>query len=250
MFVEIPALSFSGTNVVNFGSNSLIDNLCMTRGTLITIFWRNTWANFTGGGSILKDTPGNTFQLSSGAGSPADVQILVDRATTDLRVSTTSPALPLISAQKWCVIAGVFDTTGANGDQKLFAGDFSNPIEEATSYVLQQVGSGAVTNTAALNLLVGNRASGAFPFPGSIAFVGAWNYVMNFFELRQQIDYIWAWLIGLVQIPILLPNAVLISHLGSNGSSICIDITGNNNPGVVTGCTPVLIGAQVNWIPL
>jgi len=246
MVRDISALAFTGTDVVNFGTPANINNVCMTKGTMMAIVWRNSWAAFTGGGLILKNVLNNTFQFTWGQGGTPDIQVLMDRATTDLRASTTGTQLTVIGAQKWVVVAIVFDSAGANGDQRIYAGDERTPIVEATSYSVQTVGSGTVTDTSANPLYVGNNSALNFGVNnGQIAFVGMWSTVLSLADLRQQYNAIWQWLQqGGTDNPVLWPGCVLASHLGRQGNSVALDVSGKGNHGSVSGTTTWQISPQ------
>lgn len=210
------------TNVVNCQSGTSLDDI--TAGTALAWVYPTTLTNdhviMTKIGATYQGT--NYLTISGGA---ANLRMSVDRATTDLIVSSSNSFL---TTGKWWFVGSQWDLNGANGDQLLYYGDLSTPAVAISSYVLQQVGSGARVSDAANSLGIGNKvAAEAFTcWAGRIAVVGLFNRRLTLTEIRT-------WQIR----PYHASGGVLFIHLGWNGTGTQFDWSGNGNNGAVTGAT-------------
>jgi hypothetical protein len=144
----------------------------------------------------------------------------------------------------WQFVGGTLDTSGANGDQKLFRGTLSG-IAVEPSYDNQTVGSGTVNSDSGNNQFVGNRVQADASWSGYIGWVGIWNRQLSLGEvITQQFR------------PHLTSGCVLFTHYGFNGTGTQPDWSGTGNSGTVTGATqighvPIMpsFGISMPWTP-
>lgn len=203
------ALTYAATNVVNCGSAASLDNL--TTGTRIL------WAYPTTVNGRLVEKASNSRLDANTGGS---IEILIARATTPLNYISTGSTMV---ANVWQCVAATWDL-GSNVGH-LYIGTLTSPMAEVT-YAISQGGSGAITSDAASNLLIGNRASGAFTHQGAIADVAVFNRALTIGELRD-------WQFN----PRKMTGCVGFWRLGSNGTTDVPDLSGNFNTGSITGTT-------------
>lgn len=215
------ALDYTGaSDKVNFGSAASLDALSIGPSTLLIWVYPDASPPAVDGSFVRKATTGFVFSPSS----TSQIQIVMTRATTNLNATASLANMSTYGASKWCCVATTWDSTGANGDQQLWHGDLATPMAEAAAYVTQQVGSGTVTDTTALDFLVGNASSNNRVFDGKIAFIAAWNRRLSQVEMAiQQFR------------PHPTSGCVLFSMLGYNGTGTQPDWSGNGNAGTVTG---------------
>jgi hypothetical protein len=215
------ALSFTSTDVVNFGKSASVNDCFNNDGTMA--FWMFPTATTAAGTFARKDTGTAILSFTS-----TGIQLSLARATQSLNASVNTANIPAFGTNKWVFVAAEWDTAGANGDQAWFGGDLTTTVAAVSSYTVQRVGSGAVTNNDALNLLVGNTSTANAAFPGNIAIVQLWNRRLAIGELKDQQFY-----------PHNTSGCVILSPLGFNGTSTQPDWCGNGNAGTVTGSAVV-----------
>lgn len=208
----------SGTSdKVDCGSGASLDDLAA--GTFLA--WVYPTALKADDTIVVKTAQSTGMRNFIAVGSGA-LRVDIDRATDLVIVSSAS----VLSTDSWQFVAAVFNTGGADADQKLFHGTLTSLAAE-TGYQVQQVGSGAVVSDAAHNLFIGNFNSGTFgAFAGRIAWVAHWNRVLTLAEIRAQQFR-----------PHKTSGCVLFMHLGFNGTGTQPDHSGNFNSGTVTGAT-------------
>lgn len=214
------SLLFGGaaSDRVNVGSGTVLDNV--NQGTLIALAYP------TGSGNGRFYQKGVTGQGPLFFSYGASLEIARNRATT------ASDALSLVSnfsahaLNQWNWYAGVWNTGGANGDQKLYVGTLTTPFAEPSAYGTQTVGSGAEGDNSAVDAIIGNNSNAALAFPGRIACVIHYNVALTLGQLRA------------VQFgDAVLPGRVGYWELGWNGTGTQPDYSGNGNAGTVTGAT-------------
>jgi hypothetical protein len=154
-------------------------------------------------------------------------------------------AASFISTNIWQFYAAVADSTGANGDQKLFRGTLTSAPVEPGSYTTQTVGSGTVESNENGPQFVGNRRQFDFNFEGDIAWVGIWNVALTDGQIKAQ------WMR-----PHPTSGCVLFTHYGFNGTGAQPDHSGTGNNGTVTGATVIPHvplappwGISIPWVP-
>lgn len=165
--------------------------------------------------------------------------IVIGRATAPLNVQASASNFAAYATGKWLFVVGLWDTGGANGDQKILIGDLANPPVPPSSYdIAQTVGSGTVNSDAAGNFLIGNAGTNVVSWVGRIAAFGFWNRQLSYAEILDQYEQ-------------MNPTAgcVLLPHLGYNGVGRQQDWSGYNNHGTVTGATYTPFGIPVPTAP-
>lgn len=215
----------ASSDAVNFGSSAGLDDIAANDGTFLLWVYPDAVPPAAATTFVRKDSGNFVFTANL-----TSLVFNIARATQSLSISTVFANLSTYGAGKWCCVAAAWDTAGANGDQQLFHGDLATPIAEVSAYSsTQRVGSGAVTDTSSLNLIVGNNVAGTLPFAGRIAFVAVWNRRLSLDELIAQ-QYR----------PHVTSDCVLFTHLGYNGGGVGVthpDWSGNGNVGTATGTT-------------
>ena len=148
------------------------------------------------------------------------------RSTAQVAAISGAANFAAYGLNKWLFIAGVFNTGGANADQKIYMGDRNTSAAEPSSYSSQTVGSGTVSTTYGTNdLYIGNsRINTAREFNGRIAFCHLLNTALT---QKQIIAQQW-------KPQIRAGETVLFAHYGFPGTS-CPDYSGNKINGTVTG---------------
>lgn len=135
------------------------------------------------------------------------------------------------TVNEWQFAAVVFDSNGADGDQRLFKGNITTPCAEP-SYEQQSVGSGSVDDDSNGKLTIGaNTEHQNNGFGGNIAWVGIWDDVLTQQEL---------WSLQFMPRPIAGASGakcLLFSHFGFYGASSVADWSGNGRTATVYGVT-------------
>lgn len=214
------ALLFSAsTDKVTAGSNAALDDLT----TATYLAW--VYPTSTADGRIcmkglFNGTGARHLSVTPGGGH---LQISVERATTNLEATASANAVTL---NTWNFVAGVHNTGGANGDQKLYIGTLAAPAAEVATYSVRAVGTGAPNSNASATQIIGNKSNDAVPFPGRIAWLGIWRRELPLGEIRQQQFRLYP-----------SPGCVFWMPLGlqSGASSAQLDYSGWGNHGTVTG---------------
>jgi hypothetical protein len=163
--------------------------------------------------------------LSIGAATP-ELSLQVNRATTILSAAANLSNFAAYALNSWVCFAGVHDTGGANGDQKLYCGNLLAPLAEPSAYSAQSVGSGAPASNAGSSAFIANTSNTNAAFQGRIALVAVFNRVLSLAELRD-----------LQYRPRPTRGCVGFWQLGRTGTSTQMDYSGNGNHGTVTGAT-------------
>lgn len=214
------ALDFTNaiTDRVNCGSDVTLDDL-LTGTYMVWVY--PTAVNGTTRSIIHKGAFGTGYRFLRMTNG--DFFVGVRRLTTNLRAeSNTTP----IGANSWQFLAGVHDTGGVNGDQRLFYGTLTSLVAEVGGYVTQTVGAGVVPSNAATDQMVGNNDTPNAGFSGHIAIAAIWNRMLSLGELQAQQFR-----------PHPTNGCVLFLHLGYNLVAAQPDWSGNGNNGVVVGAT-------------
>jgi hypothetical protein len=94
-------------------------------------------------------------------------------------------AIPTYGVNKWCFIAGVNNIAGVVADQRIYHGDLSTPVREASSYSLQDLGAGAGGDDSAESLVIGNGDTDSQPFPGRIGVMALYNRALTQQDIRE-----------------------------------------------------------------
>lgn len=167
----------------------------------------------------------NTFNFSHANASNNRVVLEIPRATTFLRALTEAANFPVNWVSRLgspVFMAATYNT--ASGLPKLFIGDLNSPATEPSSYITQQVGTGAVTSLSGSNLLIGGNGS-TISMKGIIfsAFVALVEYSTN--EVRQ------------LQRQMMQDFRSCAGRweLGGTGWGRVIDQSGKGNHGTITG---------------
>jgi hypothetical protein len=219
------ALSFSATanQFVNFGSATSLDNL--TAGTIVAWFRctstaaENQMLSVKGNGA-----PGYQNFVVNGF-TPGTLRLALDigRATTGLQIVSGADAVVL---NQWTFAAVVWDMAGSNTDQRLYVGSRTARVAEVASYAFQIVGSGAISDNAGGNYVLGNFAGDQdwSRYVGQMALSAIWNRALTLAEIeRQQFR------------PHVTTGCVGFWDLHGTGTQY--DQSGNGNHGTVTGAT-------------
>lgn len=147
------SLNFAGssTDRVGVGSGASLDNLV----TATYLAWQRTGAS--GGHAMCGKGPGggdySVYKMFNVVGGLLAIEVEWTRATTSLRIRSNNSEL---ATNTWYCLAGVADSGGVDGDQKLYKGTLATPLAEIGSYLIQRVGTGAVGDDSAHNLSIGN----------------------------------------------------------------------------------------------
>lgn len=168
-----------GTDRVNFGSPSELDNLAAI--SVTAIIKADAINNLSSGlfpRFISKET-GWAFSVSNTNNS-----LINNRLSFTVPYSTTALAVEGVTDQidttNTLVISATWDgSTNASG-VKLYV----NGVESA-SYGLQQNAAGTRTDDAASDLIIGNRSGGDRGFDGRISEAAIWNVVLTNAEITQ-----------------------------------------------------------------
>jgi hypothetical protein len=230
------ALNYTSTNRTDIGSAAALDD--MAQGT--ALFWVKL-TTVSPASAFLKlfdkrQSGVTSLGINPSSPGPNVLSLFVQRATTNLNVTAAPGNFAALGTGKWVFIVAVWDTNGANGDQKLYVGDRATPAAEPSSYTVQTVGSGAITTNGTGNMFLGNRDNGGQPLEGDIAISQIVNRIMTQGEIRAlQWQPMWV-------------SGTIARHVhGWNGTTNVPDLSGNGNTGTITGAT---VSAHVplgNW---
>lgn len=151
--------SFTGTNVINFGHGSALNNVVPYS------FCCWIFPNSAGGGNLGrifdKGSSNQKFWCLTQATSNA-IRLRQDRATTN---ADAVSAANTVTMSAWAFFGCTYsDTNGA----KIFKGTPDGLVAEV-SYASNTVGSGAAKDDSTSDLNVGNSSAGVRNFDGSIA---------------------------------------------------------------------------------
>lgn len=160
------------------------------------------------------DLAGDPFQCSR------------ERATSQIIAASNAANFAAYGLNKWIFLAFVFDTAGANADQKCLMGDLSTIAAEPSSYSSQSVGSGAASTSYGTSAVrVGNSLTNtARETRGDIAWVSVWNVALTTPQIIQQQFR-----------PRIGAGCVLYAPFYTTGTQR--DYSGNAQSGSVTGAT-------------
>lgn len=217
------ALVFTGGDgdKVDHGSGTTLDDLTVAS----YLFWCQPTsisdsATYT---MLQKGTePGQRrFILNDGSNN---IHLEVFRATVVLSITAALSNFTSAGANKWLFVACLWDSGGADGDQRIFIGDLSTHATEPSSYGTQALGSGALSSDASANLTAWNHPAASQSFPGDGGWCGVWNRLLTAGEVRAQQFH-----------PHKTSGNVLFCHYGYNGTGNQADLSGNGNTGTVTG---------------
>jgi len=155
------------------------------------------------------------------------------RTTTDLFVQAAAANFVHYGLNKWLCICFVYNTGGANADQKILIGDLDSEMAEPSAYATQTVGTGSLNTTYGTNdLIVGNTTNTAREFRGRMAIS-----MFTTTQLTDQQMRAWQWN------PKAIGSPALLGFYGFGGAN-SIDYSGNAINGTVTGAT------QTDHVPL
>lgn len=146
----------------------------------------------------------------------------MDRATTDLKMISTSNAL---AVGTWYFVGASWDISGADTAQKLYVGALGSDVVEVSSYSTQTVGAGArVATTDAFT--IGNTPGGdswAF-LDGDVGGFIYLNRIPQIEEIRRISRQMFA-----------VKDSQLHLELGYHGTGTQTDWSGTGNNGTITG---------------
>lgn len=209
----------SDASAVRCGSASILDDL------LQGSYFAWITVNSIGSGFIASKGVGiNGGYRNCGVIANTSFHVTCDRQTTDCDARAAVgnfSAYPGLD-RPFC-FAGVFNTGGANGDQRLYIGNSREPLSEPSSYGTQTVGSGTVNSSAANDQMIGNNTLGTNNWDGIIFSLMMWNKVLTIAELRQVQNQP-------TPLPMFGPIGCWI--LGTQGSLSVVDLSGNGNHGL------------------
>lgn len=218
------ALSFTNSSDrVNIGTGSSLDNLA----TCTIAAWlyctndnidRRIWQKGL-------SPNGRLFYTFSSAGT---AQLRLDVHGRGTLAYANTSAFSAWATNKWCFAACVWNTGGANGDQKLYVGDLSTTLAEPSAYTSQAVGTGSPGNNSGVAAVWANNTNNASAFQGRIATGWIFNRVLSIGELAH-----------LQFKGQILSGCVDYHEFGFTGSSSSADWSGNVNTGTITGATVV-----------
>jgi hypothetical protein len=160
--------------------------------------------------------------------SAPGLEFVIKRATVSQAIAADFSNFSAWGTGKWVFVAAVWDTGGADGDQKFFVGDRDTPPAEPSSYSLQRVGSGAVGDESSAIMKLCNNHNNNQAFPGDQATVAFEAVTLDAGQLARR----W-WFRR--------PGASKKGYweLGFNGTGTQPDWSGNGNAGTVTGASVV-----------
>jgi len=151
-----------------------------------------------------------------------DIQVFWGRATTDLVWRANSG----LTINNWWFCAVTIDQGGAVNDMvRIYSGDL-NTLATQNTDVTTTEGSGTFQDISTDIMRVG-RFLGGLGANARIAVVAVFD------EDLLTLGEIQSWQFN----PRMMPNAILFSHLGYNGTGTQADWSGNSNNGTVTGAT-------------
>jgi hypothetical protein len=211
------ALDFvtAGTDVVNHGSDSSLDDLS----SFTLAFWAMPDAlasNNALWGKLTNTSANNRFVASDGLGNLRF--FILGSANWDYRTNDTP-----VSTGNWYYIAVTFDA-GVSPDVAIYVGSPTSILSES-AYTTSTDGSAKVADSNN-NLHIGNNGNAANCWDGKIATAQIWNRALTLGELQAQQFR-----------PRVTNGCVLYTHYGFNGTGTQPDWSGNGNSGTVTGAT-------------
>lgn len=152
----------------------------------------------------------------------------IRQRSTNIQVLANASDFSVHGLNKDLFFVSTWNTTGSASDQKLLLGDRSTPAAEPSSYVTQELGSGATNDDSAIPLSVGGD-SGGRSLDGRISYVQIIRAALTDAEIHKiQFSPLYA---------SRHPSAELfVPDYGiSNGTGTQRDLSGNGNDGTVTG---------------
>jgi concanavalin A-like lectin/glucanase superfamily protein len=172
-----------GTDIVSAGTGASLE-----LDTVTILIWinptslpnaalRHLFAKGPGGANLWFNSSGGANNLVGQRARPGG---------TNCSVQVDWTNLPAAGAGKWNFWGVQLHTAGADADQKLFGGDLTTTVIEATTYVNQTVGTGTPASLAGTTATIGNLDGGSFSFQSSIASVGIWNRLLTLAEIQYQ----------------------------------------------------------------
>lgn len=215
----------AGTDFVDVGSATSIDDIDV--GTIWA--WVRTPAG-AANGTIFGKGSQSVFRMT--AAGVARLNCTRTRATTTMEALADVPA---VGSSEWVFLAAVWDTAGANGDQKLYGGDLTTIVAEAGAYTTQQVGTGAPSSNAASNGRIGVSSAGTQPFTGRIAVVGLISGRRLSLGELQSLQFR----------PRVVAGTVGLWWPGHDNGTTVPDLSGNLNNGTLNGASTVQAGAPL-----
>lgn len=227
------ALRFGAVNSdrVSCGSPAAFDAL-----TQITwLLWVRP-TTFAHGDTVMSkraSAAGKTLGLN---GTTGNLQFLADRATTDTSYITNDTPLTL---DEWNRVAVTFDQALTNPNKvHILVGDLRNAAVES-SYGTANDGSGAYSSDAAADLILGNTSALTDALIGDIAVAALFGSILSVAACNSWFEN------PRIQVNASGP-ALGMWHLGLDPAGVGSqpDLTGNGNPGTVTGAT------QIDHVPL
>lgn len=222
------ALRFGAVNSdrVNCGSPAAFDAL-----TQITwLLWVRP-TTFAGGDCLMSKRASAAGKMLTLSGTGGNIAFLADRATTDTNYITNDTPLAI---DEWNRVALTFDQALTSPNKvHILVGDLRTPAAEST-YGTATDGSGAYSSDAAADLIIGNTTVATDALIGDIAIAALFGSILSlsainswFENPRLQVNTsgpaLGMWALGLD------PDGV-----GSQP-----DLSGNGNPGTVTGATVI-----------
>lgn len=168
-----------------------------------------------------KLTTDNNVRLNLAAGN---VRFIRARATTSTDYITNST--PLSATNSWIFFALTY-ASASTPTTHIYTGNLTTAITEAT-YGTATDGSGALTDDAAENWVIGNKAAATFnsAWQGAIGHFSIYNVVLTSAQIEAQ---------RLRQF--VGSGCVMFLQLGFDGTGTQTDFSGNSNTGAVTGAT-------------
>lgn len=151
------------------------------------------------------------------------IEWFVGRATTNMDYKTSSLGL---TTTKWQFVCCTYDES-AGTPGHVYVGDQDNPAAEP-SYSTTTAGAGSTSDDSAVGLSLGNlnANSNNVSVQGRLGLCGLINRTLSLSEV-----------LALQVKPDLVPGTVGLWDLGSTGTALQRDLSGQGNHGVVAGAT-------------
>lgn len=215
------ALGFGSGQYVDCGSDVSLDDI--NTGTMLAWVYPDSLMNCRIADKVDGGIGYNEFSLFDDYGWG-----FTKERSTDLNIVVSDP---LYETGTWNYLGVVFNTSGADGDQKAYRGKLNVPAVLASSYDIQTVGGGTPVSSANGNQYIGNSSTGpaVWYFPGKIAWVAIYTSLLSLEQIRAQQYNLLA--------PVDPANCVLFMNLGWNGTGTQPDWSGTGNNGTVTSAT-------------
>jgi hypothetical protein len=214
------ALTVTGgsSNRINHGSASMFDNLA----TWTWLLWIKTGTLTTFKPIFDKKTTTGYRLFSPGTGGGARLAASSDNAGGQVFYRTTTA----LSDNTFHCVAVTFDNAGSAGEKfNIYTGTLTAALAEA-SYDTTTDFTGAVSDNAAGDVLIGNNTGLADGYPAAFSYAIHWNRVLPLAELQSQQFH-----------PRVSSGCLLFTAYGYNGTGTQPDWSGNGNAGTVTGAT-------------